>query len=342
MNPDTQINRADHGAIWAIQPETMPILASLMRRGLNEISAEEREAMLRRAATGDTRAVTGQVAVISLRGIITPRASFLSLLFGIGGGGLVSFQQLLTDAVNDGDVGAIVIEVDSPGGRVDLVPETAAMVREVRAVKPIVAVANTLTASAAYWIASQADELVVTPSGQVGSIGVFVAHEDWSRFDEQMGIRTTLISAGKYKTEGNPFEPLTASAREAFQQMVDETYDLFVADVAAGRGVDEAAVRAGYGEGRVLNASRAVEEGLADSVETLDEVISRLVGGDGGTPARALSAATAIPAPGADAPGPTPEAEAETDTETETDPVSPSADEMTDEDRSRIAAVFLG
>jgi ClpP class serine protease len=65
-----------------------------------------------------------------------------------------------------------------------------------------------MAASAAFWIASQADELVVTPSGSVGSVGVFAAHDDISALQEQLGVKTTLISAGKDKTLGNPFEPL--------------------------------------------------------------------------------------------------------------------------------------
>jgi hypothetical protein len=72
-----------------------------------------------------------------------------------------------------------------------------------------------MAASAAYWIAAQADELVVTPSGFVGSIGTYAIHEDWSKFNEDFGVLPTYISAGKYKTEGNPDEPLsTTRARD--------------------------------------------------------------------------------------------------------------------------------
>lgn len=77
------------------------------------------------------------------------------------------------------------------------------------------AVSSGMAASAAYYLASQADEIVVSNSSGAGSVGVYVAHIDASEYEKNIGIKTTLISAGKYKTEGNPFEPLTEEARAA-------------------------------------------------------------------------------------------------------------------------------
>ena len=185
--------------------------------------------------------VTGGVAVLSLRGLITPKPSLMSLLFGGGGGGLMGFRASLREVLGNDDITGIVIDVDSPGGLVDLVPETADELRA--AGKPTVAVANTMAASAAYWIASAADELVVTPSGDVGSIGVFMVHDDWSGFNERLGVQPTYIYAGQYKTEGNPDEPLTDEAKAEFQREVDEIYDTFVGAVAKGRGVKAAVAR---------------------------------------------------------------------------------------------------
>lgn len=211
--------------------------------------------------------------VIPLYGLITPYGSFLSMLFG-GGGGLDQFRARLDQAVNDSSISHIVLDVDSPGGMVDLVPETAAEVRAARDVKPVIAVANTTAASAAYWIASQATELVMTPSAQVGSVGVYQMHRDLSAAQDQMGIKTTLISAGKYKTEGNAFEPLNSDARKAMQEQIDEIYGWFVSDVAAGRKLDVSAVKTGFGEGRTLLAQKAVQAGMADRVATFQQVMS--------------------------------------------------------------------
>ena len=167
------------------------------------------------------------------------------------------------------------------------VEELSAEIFQARGQKPITAVANSLAASAAYWIATAADELVVTPSGEVGSIGVFAAHEDVSGMLEQAGVKVNLVSAGRYKTEGNPFEPLTEEARASIQGRVDEYYEQFVSAVARNRGVKRSEVRNGFGEGRVVGAKQAVSLGMADRVGTLDETINRALGGRRSRGARA-------------------------------------------------------
>lgn len=243
--------------------------------GVGEDAA--RVAMFQRRSAG-TRAATqagGEIAILPLRGTIRPRGSFLSMLFG-GGGGLQSFREAFREAVADTNVEAIVIDIDSPGGLIDLVPEASAEIRAARGTKKIVAVANTLAASAAYWIAAQADELVVTPSGMVGSIGVFTIHEDFSKMEQMMGISTTLISAGEYKTEGSPYGPLSKGAQAALQDQVDQLYAMFTGAVAEGRGVKQEAVAAGYGSGRIVLAGDALQIGMVDRVETLEDTLARL------------------------------------------------------------------
>ena len=84
------------------------------------------------------------------------------------------------------------------------VAELADQIQSARASKPVVAIANSLAASAAYWIGCAAGEFYVTPGGEVGSIGVWQAHFDYSQAIASEGVKPTLISAGKYKVEGNP------------------------------------------------------------------------------------------------------------------------------------------
>ena len=180
-------------------------------------------------------------------------------------------------AMADPDIGRVILDVDSPGGQVGGVEELAREIYQARGQKPVTAIANGLAASAAYWIATAADEFVVTPSGQVGSIGVFGMHQDVSAALEKDGVKVTMVSAGKYKTEGNPFEPLTDEARAAMQGMIDEYYSLFVDAVARNRGVDAAAVRGGFGEGRVVTAQAAVRLGMAARVAPFDEVVSGML-----------------------------------------------------------------
>ena len=224
------------------------------------------------------------VRVLRLMGTILPRGNMMGDISGPGAANLVAFQRAFQNAADDPNTQAIVIEVDSPGGQVDLVPETAAMIRNARrAERPIVAVANTMACSAAYWIASAADELVVSPSGCVGSIGVYMLHRDVSQALQADGIAPTFIYEGPRKVEGNPFEPLTATAQMALQAEVRATYQSFTSDVAKARGVPASVVRADpekadkhMGGGRSYTGAQAVKLGMADRVATLQDTINRL------------------------------------------------------------------
>jgi ClpP class serine protease len=131
-------------------------------------------------------------------------------------------------------------------------------------------------ASAAYWLGSAASEVVAAPESDTGSIGVWTAHVDASKMLEEIGWKVTLISAGKYKVEGNPYEPLAAEAREFIQSQVDEYYGMFIKAVARNRGDSQTAVREGYGQGRVLTAREAVKAKLVDRIGTLDQVVGEL------------------------------------------------------------------
>lgn len=260
---------------WAIIPSKLEAILELVRLKASgeSFSAEEIEARIGAGPSSKTVARVADVAVIPIYGSIMPKAN---LMTQISGG--TSVQQFKSDylaAMADADVGSIVLDVDSPGGMVDQIPEIAAVMRQNRGRKPVLAAANTLMASAAYWIGSQADEITISPSGLAGSIGVFAAHDDYSGMLEADGVKTTLISAGKYKTEGNPYEPLTDDARAHMQELVDAMYASFTLDVSKGRGVPVDDVRNGYGEGRVLDAKAAVKAGLADRVATLEDTIAK-------------------------------------------------------------------
>lgn len=265
------------GRILLVRPELLRPLAELHGRRISteaieriEASAESRTQKVR-SGSDDT-----SVATVSLKGVLRPTPSLFALLFGGGGSGLLGFRDQMREAAADSKVSAIVVDVDSPGGMVDLIPEVAAEVRNIAAQKPVVAVANTMAGSAAYWIASQASEVVVTPSGEVGSIGVYQMHVDESQALDQEGLKVSIVKAGKYKIEANPYEPLNDEAHSAIQADVNDYYDMFTSDVAKGRGVDQQAVKDGYGEGRMLLAKRAVKAGLADRVDTLEATVRRM------------------------------------------------------------------
>lgn len=217
------------------------------------------------------------VGIIPIRGTISQhaRGDLSSLMFG--GATTEDISASFREFMADDSIGKIVVDIDSPGGSTFGVAELANEIYRARGKKPIVAVANSLAASAAYWIGASADEFYVTPGGMVGSIGVVAIHQDVSKASEEAGVKTTLISAGKHKTLGNQFEPLGDEHRSRIQARVDESYAAFVAGVARGRGVSESAVRNGYGEGDVLMAKPAKAAGMVDGIYTLEQAIARPV-----------------------------------------------------------------
>jgi capsid assembly protease len=222
----------------------------------------------------ESRSRAGAIAVLPLHGTIAHRMGMMSDMSG--GTSTEKFTQWFRAAMADPMVKSIVIDVDSPGGGVPGVQELGDEIFQARGTKPVVAVANAQAASAAYWLASQAQEFVVTPSGEVGSIGVFAMHRDVSKALEAEGVTTTMIAAGKYKVEGNPYQPLSEEARQSLQTKIGQYYSQFVNAVARGRGTSADNVTNNFGEGRMLMAKDALKAGMVDRVATLDRTLQRM------------------------------------------------------------------
>ena len=275
------ILRAVSAQPWAIQPEKLDAILDVLEMRAAGLTFTREEIQAR---VGDGRrtnaptAAQGSVAILPLYGVLSQRMNLMSDVSG--GTSTEKFAAELDALVNNPQVSAIVLDVDSEGGSTFGIPEAAAKIRAAREVKPIYAVANGIMASAAYWLSAQTTEVIASPSAFVGSIGVFGVHTDLTGAEEKAGIKRTVISAGKYKTEG--VGALGDDARSAMQATVDEMYAMFVADVAKGRGVTPAAVRGGYGEGRALLAKDALGAGMIDRVATLEQVVAELTAGPPG------------------------------------------------------------
>jgi signal peptide peptidase SppA len=259
---------------WAIEREKYEIVRALLLERAAGIgpTPEQIEAATdaRRTAAGYTQA--GKVAIIPIMGVIAHRVGMMER--SSGGISTEAIGRQVDAAVEDKTVSKIVLQIDSPGGSVAGVTELAAKIRAAREEKKVIAVADATAASAAYWLGSQASEFYATPSGRVGSIGVIAEHVDDTAAREKVGYKSTLITAGKYKGEG--YGPLTDEAAQRLQADVDHYYDLFVSDVAKGRGVSESAVRNGYGEGRALVAAEAKAAGMIDGIASFETVLRRL------------------------------------------------------------------
>lgn len=277
IRPPRRLLAAFNRSVWAILPEKFEEIAAFID-GYAAGRRMTHEEFL--AGPGFGRApeykpqVFDGVAVIPMVGPLVYRADMFS---DISGG--VSAEKLagqIEGFADDPDISAIVLHADTPGGLTQGMLESSDRIFAAREKKPIVAVADSLMASAGYWLGSQASEIVVSPSAHVGSIGVFGVHTDYSQADEKAGYKRTLISAGRLKTAGNQYEPLTDEAREILQAEIDEIYQAFVGAVARGRKVSAETVKSEFGEGLAMSAKKAVSSGLADRVGTLRETVSRL------------------------------------------------------------------
>lgn len=290
------VRRAMQQLPWAIQEDKLSAMleAIELHAGGGSFTAEELQARIgagsHAARSGAAAKVDGSIAVLPIYGVIAQRMNMMMQFSG--GTSSELFGRDFDAAVNDPAIGAIVIDVDSPGGSVAGTPELARKIFDARGSKPIIAVANSLMASAAYWIGSAADELVATPSAEgVGSIGVIAVHEEFSKAAEMAGFKFTIIRAPENKGEGNPYEALSPEALEFIQGQIDEFYGMFVNAVAKHRGIKASDVREKYGSGRAFSAKQALAAGMIDRIATLDDVIAKL-GGSRGTAGKKRAAAT--------------------------------------------------
>lgn len=258
---------------WAIEPrKAREILAVLAMRAAGNAPAVEAE-RIHPSREKSIRERDGAVAVIPIHGTMAQRR-LPGASTGPGAPTEEIGKRIEKDAA-DPAIKAIVLHIDSPGGSVHGTRELAAKVIAAKAMKPVIAQVDSLAASAAYWVASQATEVVVTPGGEVGSIGVIAVHEDLSAMLEADGIKPTVVTSSKYKAEFSPYGPLGEEARAHLQDRVNAAHRDFIAAVAAGRGVKADAVESNYGQGRTLDATDALAAGMVDRIATLDETLAR-------------------------------------------------------------------
>lgn len=259
--------------VWALEPGILADMTAVLllraRSGVVDTEARVSDTRSREVAKAE-----GAVAVLPVFGVLAQRMSEMDQMCS-GGSSVENLSRNFRALVASDDVKAIILHIDSPGGSTFGIEEFGAQIREARGIKPIIAVIDSLGASAAYWIASAADEIVVTPGGVGGSIGVYAVHEDISAALEQAGIKPTLIKEGEFKAETNPLGPLSDAGRAQIEMMVAEAAGKFRSAVAENRGVSQKAVVEKFGDGKVFGAAEMVRRGMADKVATLQDTIER-------------------------------------------------------------------
>jgi signal peptide peptidase SppA len=260
---------------WALEPQFMrAAMAMVLSRSNGEVLPDIEGRLSDRRAREAARS-GGAVAVLPIQGVMAQRATEMEKACA----GLVSVDEIAAQfraLVANEDVSAIVLDWDSPGGSTYGVQEFADEVRAARGTKPIVSQVNSLMASAAYWVGSAADEIVVTPGGRAGSIGVYSIHEDISGMLEQQGVVPTIIKEGEHKIAAHPFGPLSKEGREQLESLVSESAYAFRGAVAENRKVSRKTVVDSFGDGKVFGADELVKRGMADRVGTLGDTLARL------------------------------------------------------------------
>lgn len=214
------------------------------------------------------------VALIDVFGILAHRSAGMNP----DSSPILSYEGIADQvqrALADSGVQQIVLQLDSPGGEVSGAFQLAEQIYQGRSVKPIHAMVNDLAASAAYLIGSAATTLTISPTGQVGSIGVVLRHIDVSQAMERDGVKVTFIHAGAHKVDGNPYQPLPDEVRARLQADVDHYYGLFVDAVAKHRNLDPGAIRAT--EAGLFVAEAALQRGLVDQIAQPHDWITQLL-----------------------------------------------------------------
>ncbi|HET7552191.1 MAG TPA: S49 family peptidase [Gemmatimonadaceae bacterium] len=259
---------------WAIMPDTLELITEIALR-------ENRDPEAIAAELGrpleNTRAATARDRVATIP-VVGPMFRYADRFTEISAA--VTYEELAADfntALRDSSIDAIILAIDSPGGEVTGISELADLVRAGRGVKPIVALAADTAASAAYWLASAADEVVTTATGILGSIGVRASFVDTRKRDEAMGrSRIEIVSS---QSPRKAVDPATEEGRAQILVTLDALAEVFVQAVADNRGVTRDFVLEHFGQGDVLVGQAAVDAGLADRIGTLESLHAELSAG---------------------------------------------------------------
>jgi len=226
---------------------------------------------------------SAKIAIIEVEGMLLDERSGGLLLPSENP--LSMFIQELDAAACDDSVKAVVLRVNSPGGSVTTSDTMYDALLRFRAKthKPVIAAAQELDASGAYYVSCGADKIVANPTSIVGSIGVIFETFDLEGTLDKLGAKSEAIKSAPLKDMASPFRHLTPEAREIMQGMVDEYYARFKNVVMTNRGIKDSATFSLVTDGRVFSGQRAVELGLADQVGRLNDAID-LAAKMGGAP----------------------------------------------------------
>ena len=209
------------------------------------------------------------VAIIPVTGPLFRYANIFTAISGAS-----SYELIARDfmsALENPQISSIILDFDSPGGEVNGVSELASMIFEARGTKPIIAYASGDAASGAYWIASAADEIVVSETSALGSIGVVGIYRGKSTKESAETVE--IVSS---QSPHKRLDPMSDDGHAKLQTRIDAMADVFVSTIARNRSVTPDHVLEHYGGGDVMIGAHAVNAGLADRIGSLERLITEL------------------------------------------------------------------
>lgn len=270
-------------APWAIMPEALETICGVAARDLADISAareirdRKHRAVHRAVGTPLTErqlvTVRGGVAILPVTGPIFPHADLFSEMSGATSIETLALEfQASLDAAN---VEHILLDIDSPGGVVFGIAEFAEMLRT--SAKPVTAYVSGLGASAAYWIATAAQDLVIHETALVGSIGVVMGYEVQESADRDGYRQFEMVSSNAANKRP---DMTTEEGRAQVRAELDALEAVFIGAVALNRGVSPETVISDFAQGGIRVGADAVAANMADRLGTFEETLASLSAGN--------------------------------------------------------------
>jgi len=209
-------------------------------------------------------------AILEIKGVLVKGATAIDKLI-YGAVDTNEIQNHLQKVLTDPTIDSLFLDIDSPGGIVSGIPETASLIDSISKVKPVMAFSDGLICSAAYFIASQATAIYSTPSAYIGSVGVYLPIIESKKLFEKIGLNVKIFRSGFAKGAGYEGTELTSEQEKEFQESIDESFSMFKAAVKAKRMIKDADM-----QGQDFLSHIAAKKGFIDSIASYETALSDL------------------------------------------------------------------
>lgn len=246
------------------------LLGMLGATGAESMAVRRLSPSLQEVVVEEGTSGAGKIAVIPVQGVIHTDDS------NEWGDSMVDdIKNALRTALNDDDVKAVVLAMDSPGGEVtasDIIyNEVVALQKE----KPVVVAMSSIAASGAYYIACAGDWIVANPTTFTGSIGVIIQSLNYQQLFNKIGLEAVVFKSGKFKDMLSGSRQITPEEKAYVEGMVQQVYERFLGIVAQMRNLPAEDLRKTVADGRILTGQDAKAAGLVDQLGYIEDAFDK-------------------------------------------------------------------